>query len=363
MPSAVKAIFTADGSQAVRESERMVSIVNANTVKMANRLKSLNTLNAPIAESMLGGLPTDRPYRGSMGRGGLGGFFSRMGVAGSMFTSVARDSAASLASGAPISQVIAQQAPQVLQAFTFMGISLKLLGVYAAGAGIALLTMSKAAEAYAAKQEEKLTQSNLAFTTSSNRMRLLDLIEANKGRLVSTFGTSAPADLKHQIWQTIGMEDTQQRRDLEENVRSKLKEVILTKENKKNLDDIMEIGRKNRLESLSGAEKERAIAEDKYRRTKAEIAEKAKGLTNSADLVAVQYAYDQARLAYNQDIASIGEKSKPFQMQVTERERIGLGAASSIQVSLLDVNKQSLAVQKEVRDFLRRGGTDLGGSF
>jgi hypothetical protein len=43
-----------------------------------------------------------------------------LAVAGSMFTSVARDSAASLASGAPITQVIAQQAPQVLQALAFM---------------------------------------------------------------------------------------------------------------------------------------------------------------------------------------------------------------------------------------------------
>lgn len=47
--------------------------------------------------------------------------FSKFGVASSMFVSVARDSAASLASGAPAFQVIAQQAPQVLQAFTMIG--------------------------------------------------------------------------------------------------------------------------------------------------------------------------------------------------------------------------------------------------
>ena len=34
--------------------------------------------------------------------------------------------------------------------------------------------------------------------------------------------------------------------------------------------------------------------------------------------------------------------------QVTERERIGLGAASSIQVSILDTAKSSLAVQREL---------------
>lgn len=52
-----------------------------------------------------------------------GNWRSRLGVAGSMFTSVARDSAASLASGAPITQVIAQQAPQVLQALAMMKLS------------------------------------------------------------------------------------------------------------------------------------------------------------------------------------------------------------------------------------------------
>ena len=44
-------------------------------------------------------------------------------MAGPMFISALRDSFASLASGAPISQVFAQQAPQVLQAFTMIGAS------------------------------------------------------------------------------------------------------------------------------------------------------------------------------------------------------------------------------------------------
>jgi hypothetical protein len=57
------------------------------------------------------------------------------GVASSMFVSVARDSAASLASGAPITQVIAQQAPQVLQALTMMRLGMVAVGISAAAVG------------------------------------------------------------------------------------------------------------------------------------------------------------------------------------------------------------------------------------
>lgn len=64
--------------------------------------------------------------------GGRGSF----AIAGSMFTSVARDSAASLASGAPITQVIAQQAPQVLQALAMMKLTTVAWVAVLAGAGL-----------------------------------------------------------------------------------------------------------------------------------------------------------------------------------------------------------------------------------
>ena len=71
--------------------------------------------------------------------GGMGGMMGRFGnkwsVASSMFTSVARDSAASLASGAPITQVLAQQMPQVLQALAIL--RLGLIG-WAVGAAAAI---------------------------------------------------------------------------------------------------------------------------------------------------------------------------------------------------------------------------------
>jgi hypothetical protein len=72
---------------------------------------------------------------GSAGGGGFGTKRHNAAVAGSMFTSIARDSAASLASGAPITQVIAQQAPQALQALQMMRMGM--VGVYAVGVALA----------------------------------------------------------------------------------------------------------------------------------------------------------------------------------------------------------------------------------
>lgn len=68
--------------------------------------------------------------------GRLGARRVNFAVAGSMFTSVARDSAASLASGAPLTQVIAQQAPQVLQALAMMNAGTKAWVAVIAVAGV-----------------------------------------------------------------------------------------------------------------------------------------------------------------------------------------------------------------------------------
>lgn len=64
---------------------------------------------------------------------------SRFGAASSMFVSAARDSAASLASGAPLMQVIAQQAPQVLQAVTMIGGGIMKWGLGLGAAAAALV--------------------------------------------------------------------------------------------------------------------------------------------------------------------------------------------------------------------------------
>lgn len=79
-----------------------------------------------------------RPISETFTTGGSGAGGARrknFGAASSMFVSVARDSAASLASGAPITQVIAQQAPQVLQALSMMRLGMVAVGVAAAGVG------------------------------------------------------------------------------------------------------------------------------------------------------------------------------------------------------------------------------------
>lgn len=73
---------------------------------------------------------------GGSGAGVAKGRRPGFAVAASMFTSVARDSAASLASGAPITQVIAQQAPQVLQALSMMRLGWVGIGIAASAAAV-----------------------------------------------------------------------------------------------------------------------------------------------------------------------------------------------------------------------------------
>lgn len=81
-----------------------------------------------LTKKTYGPLPTIGP--GGTVTGSSGSKMSNFSSASSMFVSVARDSAASLASGAPIAQVMAQQAPQLLQAFTMMGLAIKTLLMY-----------------------------------------------------------------------------------------------------------------------------------------------------------------------------------------------------------------------------------------
>jgi hypothetical protein len=79
--------------------------------------------------------PISETFRTGGGAGGAWGARRNFGASSSMFVSVARDSAASLASGAPITQVIAQQAPQVLQALSMMRLGMVAVGIAAAGVG------------------------------------------------------------------------------------------------------------------------------------------------------------------------------------------------------------------------------------
>lgn len=107
---------------------------------------------------------------GGRGRGGRFGGRAGIAVAGSMFTSVARDSAASLASGAPISQVIAQQAPQVLQALSMMRLGFVGLGIAAAGAATYGLFKFSRALYDAVFETDRTTRLNEALKTFQARV-------------------------------------------------------------------------------------------------------------------------------------------------------------------------------------------------
>lgn len=108
------------------------------------------------------------------------------GAASSMFVSAARDTAASLASGAPITQVIAQQAPQVLQALTMMKLGMVAIGASAAVAGavVAGFLVKSIIDAYIGTKKLEESFKNLAKTVSLLKIR--DAIRAGTERGVLT---------------------------------------------------------------------------------------------------------------------------------------------------------------------------------
>lgn len=357
MPSAVKAIFSADSVEYEKAMGRMVVITNAATKQMAERVKRANMLTSPVEAEAAGATTAQSFARGWRG------FFQRSRVASSMFVSVARDSAASLASGAPISQVIAQQAPQVLQAFTFMGISIKALGIGAIGAAAMLLTLKKAGEAYAAKQEEMQSRADLALTQSSNRMRLVDLLEQNKKRL-----NPGEADaLRGKLFQAISANERGEPglRTIEAKIRARLREVHVTEDQKKKLKEIGEIAAQAHMDQLEGKNKERAQEMANYNKRKAEIEELSRAAKTPQDHELVRLAYQEARLAHEKKMRGINNSDAIpfFKPEVTERMRIGGGAMSSLSVSLLDSSKKTAEHADAIRKILERGRIDGDGSF
>lgn len=163
--TSVKAIFGGDSRGFEAATDKMARVSKANAAKIAanyqSELAKVETALTRVTEGSTAAtaLNTQRQFlkrkletasrnesRGEIGNfshggiasaaSGAGGRRMNFAVAGSMFTSVARDSAASLASGAPITQVIAQQAPQVLQALAMMKAGTLAWIAVLAGAGV-----------------------------------------------------------------------------------------------------------------------------------------------------------------------------------------------------------------------------------
>lgn len=106
-------------AERIRREQAMVEVARARIAQSSSQIQTGGGTHQFTGKDVMGGK-------------------SRFGVASSMFVSVARDSAASLASGAPLMQVMAQQGPQVLQAVTMIGGQVMKWGL-GIGAGVAAL--------------------------------------------------------------------------------------------------------------------------------------------------------------------------------------------------------------------------------
>lgn len=252
---------------------------------------------------------TETAYAGSAaGRGAAAMRRSRFAIAGSMFTSVARDSAASLASGAPVTQVIAQQAPQVAQAFTMMGFAISRLVPVMAVAGTALAIFYYWMQKISAQRLEQQSQNDLTESQGMNRSRLFKLIEKNRDRL-----RPGEADAMRKVMAgavaRAGMGgDMEANKELlltDQAVRQRLREVNLSDEQLKKMADLGELSRRFLVESLTGKDRERAAADENYRERKKQIAELGKDAKTLADLNDVQSAYEWARKAHETTLEQI----------------------------------------------------------
>lgn len=351
MPSAVKCIFQYDTMKAEADLGRLVIITNEATRRMAARINEAQAGNGSslVPESMAGRQMAD--VAASTGKNFGKGFGMAGGaVAAPMFISVLRDSFASAASGAPISQIIGQQAPQVLQAITMMFRTsmariMGLLGTVGAAVGAMF-----GAHWLGGKFGEAIFGSPGDFAAQNEMLRA----KAERYRELR----------KEAIELAKAEKEVQDQRDKERNA---------SYDSRHDLNKLMF---ENRVKNMA-SEADRHKARLDNLKSELELAnqelETKKGLQfNSNPAISIEYFKaaikqenaKQAIIDENKSyLESKNKQSMNQQFQVTERERIGLGAASSVQVSLLDINKQSLAVQKEMRDHMRRVGGDSTGSF
>ena len=296
--------------------------------------------------------------------GGGYGALSRLGASQSMFVSAARDTLTSLASGAPITQVVAQQAPQVLQGFAMLGLSLKALGVYAIGAGLALATIKSGVDAYNAKIEEQKSAANLEQTIAANRIRLLKLLDENEKRMKPGEAQS----LKSTLWDAILKSITSSNKDywsrylgdVEANVRDRLRDVIIGPEQKKNLKTIGELSTKAMIDSMERFDKERALVNEQYREAYDKITEMSKGLKTGGDDAVVQAAFYNIGKARDKQISDINErqaKEDELKKEVVHKARIAPDVSSLQRIGgmpvgdavMIDLNKVQIAELIKIR--------------
>lgn len=389
---AIKAIFTSDTSS----MERGFALMNARTKDFAARIGQASTA-ASVAST--GGI-----YRPSaIARSGFRGF----GVAGSMFTSVARDSAASLASGAPITQVIAQQAPQVLQALSMMRLGVVALqgSIIVAGAAITGYLVKKFADSYfeverTLKVTERLASALKEMESRRSLMRLESLQstqaasnDVKRARDIAENQSNAADAAAELAKERARAEALDKHRVLTKQQELELERKILDIESERARQKLKQAqqaqtGVEEAQAALAAAEKERAdvfgqwtegkrYGQGGFSLTAEEIAkrerealelnfkvdeakknlETARSKTNQGDIDKAEA--EVIRLNNQRRVLGLSPVTSSWQsIPTTERERIGLGASSSINLSLLDANKRTAAATEAIREILRSGNTN-----
>lgn len=299
-------------------------------------------LARPISETFATG-------NGSM----AGGRRRNFGASSSMFVSVARDSAASLASGAPITQVIAQQAPQVLQAFSMMNLGMVALkwSAYAVAAAIAGKILVALKNSYL--MTNQIADGMVRIAAMADRLRMLSELRALTASL--GLGTNA-ANLARQ--KSAADYDSAAADAAADLAKEKLKadfyakNTIMTKEKELALEkQLLAIDEKRAQEKVTSAEQKMAEAVE-VAKAQAELA----AFNLKADQ---QYAADEAAIkkaeADNPLVRGI------FSTEATKESRLKRAAAIAAATQQAEENKARLweerqKAEKDLVEAQRRNG-------
>jgi hypothetical protein len=263
-----------------------------------------------------------------------------------MFVSVGRDTMASLASGANPMTVFAQQMPQVLQAFTMMGMSMR--AIVALALPIVAITAAVAGLGYVLGKMAM----NLAGDNPSAKMRDRMMEEKRLGL---------------------------RKRVDEMRAEKKLQEEG-TKENEANIQKDLEKSRalgdamvKTRIaEAKTPQEAKRILIEDLQDKVK--IAKMDAGVTES-DLysrnrgkkdvaIANAMAYESAKEALANALRPDLAAKAGGKLPITEQQRLGAFIGGP-QVTMIDLQRKQLVVTQQMRDYMKnmvgRRGPNFGG--
>lgn len=355
--SASKRMFTAIGSESYKgkatikaERDALAQAIRAHRELRDERGKTARNaeINASIAAGSmpanLAGWASARNRGG--GQRGFGGGFG--GAASAMFVSVARDTAASLASGANPMTVLMQQGPQVAQAFTMMGSS---IGKFLLPAGLAAAAIGGLA--FAVKKMAEAAGAIGISGTGEGLARKLDQRRAYWRGLNEERDKTAAAEA-----------------DAVNKARSEARGGILGR-----AEDFNAARRENEL-LRAGNENERHAIKLRQLQDDLEIAQARfdvdkRFLYDMGDPIRQKRA-DESQLALQKAQNAIleeknkkSETTRASQIGLTDREKIGAASTSmSAQAATTDAVKANGTVLKEIRDLVRRqqGGT-FDGSF